>query len=202
MINAVIFDLGRVLVDIKFTAESLSFFGVNPKDTNMEKILDAAFKNELFRQFNTGKLTPKEFYYAFTKQHHFTMDFETFKQKWCSIFTPVEGMEELFLQVQKNYQVGLLSDTDPLHWNYCLEHFPFLRSIPRPTLSFEIGVLKPNPLCYQKAAQNVGFPPEECLFIDDRPVNIEGAQKAGMQGIIFKDAKQLRAELKKFKVLY
>lgn len=201
MIKAVIFDLGRVLIDVKFNAERLKFFDINPNDENMETILEAAFKNPLFRQFNTGKLLPNEFYREFTSQHGLNMDFKTFKQKWCSIFEPVEGMEELFLSVQMNYPVGLLSDTDPLHWNYCLKHFPFLRSISRPTLSFEIGALKPAALCYQKAAENVGFAPNDCLFIDDRPINIEGAKKMRMQGILFENTLQLKTKLRELKII-
>ncbi|MBQ3316670.1 MAG: HAD-IA family hydrolase, partial [Spirochaetales bacterium] len=32
-----------------------------------------------------------------------------------------------------------------------------------------------------------GLKADECVFIDDYPVNIEGARAAGMNGIVFKD---------------
>ncbi|RLD16653.1 hypothetical protein DRI50_01300 [candidate division KSB1 bacterium] len=195
-VQAIIFDLGRVLVDVKFNRESLEFFGVRPEDRNMEQILTAAFNNPLFRAYNMGKISTDDFYRAFIEEHQLQMDFETFKTKWCSVFAPVDGMESLFWQVKKRYPVGLLSDTDPLHWNYCLEHFPFLQSIEKPTLSFEIGALKPEAVCYIKAAQNVGLPPERCLFIDDRPVNVQGAKAVGMQAIVFEGAGPLKEKLR------
>ncbi len=197
-IRAVIFDLGRVLVDVRFNRESLAFFGVKADDGDMEKILTAAFSNPLFRDYNMGRISTEAFYRAYCREHHLQMDFETFKEKWCSVFAPIEGMEALFRQVESRYPVGLLSDTDPLHWHYCVQHFPFLQSIERPTLSYEIGALKPAPVCYVKAAENVGHPPQQCLFIDDRVVNVQGAEAVGMAGIVFHDARQLKEELARY----
>lgn len=200
-VQAIIFDLGRVLIDVKFNRESLEFFGVNPEDKDMEKILTAAFNNPLFRDYNMGKISTADFYRAFIKEHHLQMDFEIFKQKWCSVFAPIEGMEALFRQLRVRYPVGLLSDTDPLHWEYCLYHFPFLQLIEKPTLSYEIGALKPMPVCYLKAAEKVGYAPEQCLFIDDRPMNVQGAKKMGMVGIVFQNAGKLKEALRKYDIL-
>jgi len=201
MVKAVIFDLGRVLVDVKFRKESLRFFGLPPELTDMKLILDNAFKNELFRRFNMGQLTPHEFYRAFCAEHGLEVSFDQFREIWCSVFAPMPEMEKLFYQVQARYRVGLLSDTDPIHWEYCRQHFPFLQTIPRPTLSFEIGALKPDPQCYITAAKNVDCRPEECLFIDDRPQNVEGAQKTGMQAVLFEGAAVLRRTLVRLKIL-
>jgi putative hydrolase of the HAD superfamily len=201
MIKAVIFDLGRVLVDVKFRKESLSFFGLPAETSDMELILNNAFKNTLFRRFNMGQLTPHEFYRAFCAEHGLDVSFDQFKEIWCSVFVPMPEMEKLFYEVQTRYPVGLLSDTDPIHWEYCRQHFPFLQTIPKPTLSFEIGALKPDPLCYIKAAENVGYRPDECLFIDDRPQNVEGAQKTGMQAVLFEGAVSLRQTLVRLKIL-
>ncbi len=200
-IKAVIFDLGRVIIDVKFNPQTLKFFGIDSDTRDAEKILGKAFQNELFRKFNAGRISAKEFYRAFNKQFDLNLDYEAFAQKWCDIFEPVEGMEELFLKVKQKLPVGILSDTDVLHWNYCLKNFPFLRLIEKPTLSFEIGALKPDAICFRKAAQNVGYLPEQCLFIDDRPVNVEGARRTGMQAIVFENAARLKEELKSFGII-
>ncbi len=197
-IRAVIFDLGRVLVDVRFNRESLTFFGVKDDDGDMEKILTAAFSNPLFRDYNMGRISTEAFYQAYCQQHRLQLDFETFKEKWCSVFAPIEGMENLFVRIKTHYSVGLLSDTDPLHWQYCRQHFPFLQSIKHPTLSYEIGALKPAPVCYLKAAENTGFAPDQCLFIDDRPINVQGAQRVGMAGIVFENALQLENALRRY----
>lgn len=198
-IKAIIFDLGRVLVDVRFDRQTAKFFGVNTdKPEDAASILDKAFQNELFRKLNKGEISSFQFYQAFIKDFNLKIDYDTFVKFWCDVFAPIPGMEDLFWQVKRKYPVGLLSDTDELHWNYCREQFPFLKSIEKPTLSFEIGALKPEAKCYLKAAENVGFEVDECLFIDDREVNVQGAQKVGMQAILFNGPEKLKEDFKKF----
>lgn len=62
-------------------------------------------------------------------------------------------------------------------------------------VSYEIGVLKPAPEIYMVAAAKLGMPPEACIMIDDIPRNVEGAEAAGMKGIVYGSNDQLAAEL-------
>ncbi len=49
----------------------------------------------------------------------------------------------------------------------------------------EEGIRKPHPEIYRRAARALGLPPERCLFVDDLPVNLEGARAVGMQAFHF-----------------
>jgi putative hydrolase of the HAD superfamily len=42
-------------------------------------------------------------------------------------------------------------------------------------------VLKPDPRIYHLVLDRLGLPAEQCLFVDDQPGNIEGAETVGMQ---------------------
>jgi putative hydrolase of the HAD superfamily len=42
------------------------------------------------------------------------------------------------------------------------------------------GVLKPDPGAFSQGAEALGLPPEQIVFLDDMPWNVEGAQRAGM----------------------
>ena len=54
-----------------------------------------------------------------------------------------------------------------------------------------IGVAKPDPRVYAHAAEQVGVPPERCLFIDDSAENVEAARVAGMQAVHFRESADL-----------
>jgi putative hydrolase of the HAD superfamily len=54
---------------------------------------------------------------------------------------------------------------------------------------------KPDPLIYQLALGITQRAPEECIFIDDRPANLEPAKALGMRTILFRSAEELRASL-------
>ena len=58
-----------------------------------------------------------------------------------------------------------------------------------------LGVRKPDESIYRLVLQTTQRTPEECIFIDDREVNLECPRELGINTILFKDAAQLRAEL-------
>lgn len=63
-----------------------------------------------------------------------------------------------------------------------------------------VGLRKPEEGIYRLALQITQQPPEQCCFIDDRPLNLEAAQRLGMQVIRKENVAQLRGELEKLGV--
>ena len=63
-----------------------------------------------------------------------------------------------------------------------------------------LGLRKPNEAIYRVVLQIVQRSPEECLFIDDREVNLEVPRKLGLRTIQFQDATALRATFVEFGV--
>ena len=60
-----------------------------------------------------------------------------------------------------------------------------------------LGVKKPEHTIYRLASQITQRAPDECLFIDDRALNLECAQLLGMRTIHYQDPAQLRQELQR-----
>lgn len=190
-IKAIIFDLGNVLIKVDFERMLIN----HTNDTtgkSAHEIMESAHNDDLFRQFCTGELDSEEFYKRLNKRYNLNMSFQLFKEKWCDIFELVEGMPELVADLSHNFKIGLLSDTDPIHWQYVLSEYPFLQSIENPTLSYEVGYMKPHPDMFKLAAKNVKHSFNECLFIDDRRINVEGARKRGIHAIQFENLKQIK----------
>jgi len=61
--------------------------------------------------------------------------------------------------------------------------------------SFQLGMAKPNPAIYRHTLAELSVQPEETLFIDDKPANIEAAQALGIQAIEFSTVERLRTDL-------
>lgn len=55
-------------------------------------------------------------------------------------------------------------------------------------LSGEVGLRKPQPEIYRVTARRLDVEPEECVFVDDLPANVEGARAVGMAGVLHRDA--------------
>jgi putative hydrolase of the HAD superfamily len=63
-----------------------------------------------------------------------------------------------------------------------------------------LGVGKPDQRIFQLAMEITQRSPDECLFVDDRALNVEVAQGLGMGGIQYQNATQLRSELRRFEI--
>jgi putative hydrolase of the HAD superfamily len=57
-------------------------------------------------------------------------------------------------------------------------------------LSSEVGMTKPDIEIYMYAASQLGLKPDECVMVDDTRSNVEGAEMAGMHGVVFTDVRQ------------
>jgi putative hydrolase of the HAD superfamily len=62
-------------------------------------------------------------------------------------------------------------------------------------ISGQVGLRKPDPEIYLLAADKIGARAEDCVFVDDFNVNVEGAQAVGMTGILHEDARTTIAAL-------
>jgi putative hydrolase of the HAD superfamily len=61
--------------------------------------------------------------------------------------------------------------------------------------SFQLHMAKPDPAIYRHLLKELGTRPEETLFLDDKPVNVEAARALGIHAIEFTTIERLRADL-------
>ncbi len=192
-IDTVIFDLGRVMVTIapcrpKFAA-LMRAIGVAP-----EEAFARFWRAPEVLAHNTGEISSEQFYQMVRDRFGLDYSWPEFAEAWSDLFEPMPGMEELFTQAAATRKVGILSDTDPLHWRQARKVLPCLDRA-APTLSYIVGKVKPDAAMYRAAAENCGAAPNRCVFIDDLEGNVQGARDAGMVAVQFTNAEALRREL-------
>lgn len=97
----------------------------------------------------------------------------------------------------KRYFVAALNN-EPLELNqYRIEAFDLRRNFLVFFSSCYVRARKPEETIFRVALEVTQRPPEQCLFIDDRPLNLESPRRLGMNTIHYQSAEQLRAELRK-----
>jgi len=72
---------------------------------------------------------------------------------------------------------------------------PFSRYFEQVFVSAELGLLKPDPEIYRHVARELGIDPGDMVFVDNKKVNVEGAESIGVTGHHFVGVPQLRAFL-------
>ena len=199
-IKAVIFDIGRVLLDVNLTKGVFKFLDL-PKGATDLKILNELLDDQVFVEFSKGVISSHDFYDDFRAKTDLNLSYDEFVYHWQNIFKPIDGMALLCSQLSEKYEIGILSDIDTLHWKAVQNELVIFKKVKKPTLSYEVGYMKPQREIYGIAAKNVNQPPENCLFIDDREVNVKGAIEYGMQSIQFVGLKQLHNDLRERRLL-
>lgn len=79
-------------------------------------------------------------------------------------------------------QVGILSDAMP-SFPHVVRNHEVRQYIDALVISTEIGAAKPNEKMYLEICKKLNAAPEDCLFVDDRVCNLEGAMKVGMRAV-------------------
>lgn len=191
----VLFDLGNVLVRIHPEA-FLQSLGI---DTPENRKVYGPKVIEIVKRYESGGDSTEQYLSRLEGllnhgEFHFVRE-QIEKAMLAVIGKPIEGMEDLVQRVAAGNRVGLLSNTNPLHYHLCLENLPVLRHIPVHFLSYQLLALKPEPAIYHAVMEAIELPAGEILFIDDSEENVAAAQKIGMQGIRFTERAKLDQEL-------
>jgi putative hydrolase of the HAD superfamily len=196
VMKSVIFDLGQVLVPFDFHrayAKMETFSGLPAAE--VRRRINAT---DLYRRFECGLIAPQDFADEICSLLGASIGFGDFCDLWTSIFLPDTSISDVFIEgLASNYRLVLLSNTNVIHFEMVRATYPLLRHFREFVLSYEVGVMKPEPLIYQKAIAAAGCRPDECVFIDDIEENVIAARREGIDAVHFLSGEQIQGELRK-----
>ncbi len=102
-----------------------------------------------------------------------------------------------FIQsLRPRYKIGILSNAWSDARSIHNARFKFDTWVDVAIYSAEVKLLKPDPRIYQLALAQLEIPADECVFVDDKLVNVQAAQALGMNGIQHKGAQQTISDIK------
>jgi epoxide hydrolase-like predicted phosphatase len=93
------------------------------------------------------------------------------------------------------YRTGLLTNAGPRRRQDLTERFGVSDLFDVMVVSSEEKIAKPEPEIYRMTARRLDVAPDECVFVDDQKINVDGADRVGMVGIHFTSAYELSASL-------
>ena len=195
-IQAIIFDIGRVLVrvDVSRSMQSLAQ-GVS---LSPQEIWTAIEKDPRWPDWQEGRISPRDWHLHLSKRLGGSLSFEEFTEAWNRALDPQPLQDNsLFEALRKNYRLGLLSNTDSIHVAHLEATFDFFRFFPKPvrTYSCVVGSSKPSPLIFRDALKSVRVNAENAIFVDDVEAYVAAARSLGLQGVQYQNPAQLRADL-------
>lgn len=192
--KVIVFDYGGVIARIdrrpvlKYISESLEKGNRKvKKDFASEKLYQAFNKPKSFWEEYAGRSLPETWF----------RELEDLKKL---VIQEIPGMKELLTKIKsQGIQIAILSNTNT-HRARFIESMGGYDLFDPILLSCYLEAKKPEPKVYEKLLKSLGSHAKECLFIDNRPCNVEASRKFGIDGIVFQSVDKLKEELKKREV--
>lgn len=196
MIKNLIFDFGKVLVDYDFFNTIRRYFNTQEDlDEFAELFTSLDFLNKCDKEEIPFKQLIQQQQMAYPK---FEYQLQKFYDEYVQFVTgEIPGMRDLLTRLrQEGFKLyGLTNWCSKVH--EVMKDWEILNMLDGLVISSDEHLIKPDTAIYLRLCEKYGLKPEECLFTDDKAINIEGAIKAGMEGILFVDAQQYEQELRR-----
>lgn len=185
-IEAVVFDLGQVLIQVEVgrSLQEVARRTSLPAQAVGERL---ARNMALFEAFEVGAFEPSEFHRRMTAALGVPLDFEAFETVWNSVFAgEIESTAALArkLQAEARVRVAALSNTNAIHVEHMRRTWPLFSELNNVFLSNEIGKRKPQPAAFRYVLDALDVKPERTVFIDDLEENVAAARALGMHGVV------------------
>lgn len=185
VIKNIVFDLGGVIMTLDPAEALRRFKALGLSDA--ERYLDSYTQSGIFGNLEEGKITAEDFRSKLSSLTGHELTFDECKHAWLGYRkdVPQRNLDLLKELRAKGYRLILLSNTNPFMMDWALssefdgkgsslnDYFDALY------LSYRLGIMKPAPDFFSQVLDNENILPEETLFVDDGPRNVEAAGKLG-----------------------
>lgn len=175
-IKVVLFDLGGVLVQLNGLPFEDEWF----PDPKIKPVLHEWTIADTYRRFESGKATALEFADFTIDELSLKTDSTAFLDKFKQWPGPLfSGVLDVIKKLRQQNKVAIYSNISDLHWPRLMREMQLEGHFDHYFASYQIGFAKPDPQGFLYVAEQMGYQPEQILFIDDNAANVESAKKLG-----------------------
>lgn len=184
-IKNIAFDLGGVVLALSYEQAVRRFEEIGLADARQR--LDAFEQKGIFGDLESGKITAEDFRRELSKLVGRELTAEDCSWAWHGYvdYVPKRNLEAIQSLRTRGYKVCLLSNTNPFMMQWADKDFdgeghPISYFFDAMYLSYECKVMKPRREIFEQMLEGQQARPEETLFVDDGPRNVEAAAALGM----------------------
>jgi glucose-1-phosphatase len=193
--DALLFDIGRVVLDIDFGRVMqiwAGHAGCAPADLTARFVV-----NDSFRHHETGRIDDAAFFQALRQSLGIGISDAQFLEGWNAIFAgEMPGVAPLLSRAATRLPLYAFSNTNPAHVaHFSRTYADVLGHFREIYLSSSIGLRKPAAEAYHHVASAIGVPASRIVFFDDSADNIAGARAYGLTAVHVKSSDDVASAL-------
>ena len=182
--QALVFDLGGVLVDIDFDRAFRAWSKYSA--LSLETLKERFHFDEQYQRHERGEIESHEYFTHVTSLLSLSASIDEVATGWNSIFVgEVSGTLRLVEYARRSLPCYVLTNTNATHMARWTELFPNVTAaVDSVFASHHIGRRKPERAAFDHVCLALGLTPQSLLFFDDSLENVNGASDAGLQSIL------------------
>lgn len=193
--EALLFDLGRVVLDIDFSRTLQSW----ARDAGCEPAQLAArfLPDELYRRHEKGEISDAAFFAGLRSSLGIEISDTEFAEGWNATFVgEMPGIHQLLGRAARHLPLYAFSNTNVPHVAYfSAQYAEVLGHFRKIFLSSTIGLRKPDAEAYDHVVQAIGVPAARIVFFDDLAENIRGARARGLKAVLVNSSDDVASAL-------
>jgi glucose-1-phosphatase len=194
-IEALLFDLGGVLLDIDFERAFARWAECAACDP---ALLRGRFsQDDAYKRHEIGAISVDEYFASLRTSLGVDISNAAFLAGWNAIFVgEMPGMAELLAEAAARYPLYIFSNSNPTHEFFWSRRFAgLLGHFKQVFVSSTIGLRKPDPAAYRAVVAAIGVPAERTVFFDDIRENVGAAQSCGLHAFQVRSSVEVAAAL-------
>jgi putative hydrolase of the HAD superfamily len=193
--DALLFDLGRVVLDFDF--QRAAALWAHHGKCDIADIKARFCVDEALRQYESGKLDDATYFAGLRKMLGVDMTHEQLLEGWNAVFIgEMPGIAPLLARAARRLPLYALSNTNPPHIaHFSKAYADVLGHFRELYLSSTIGLLKPDRAAYDHVVKAIGAPAPRIVFFDDVADNIAGARAYGLSAVHVKSSEDVARAL-------
>ena len=182
-VDVLLFDLGRVVLDINF--DSVMATWAEHAGCASADLASRFVVNDSFKHHETGRIDDAAFFADLRQSLGIGLSDAQFLEGWNAIFAgEMPGIAPLLAGAAQRLPLYAFSNTNPAHVAHFSQAYAgVLGHFREIFLSSSIGLRKPDAEAYDHVVQAIGVPASRILFFDDSAANIEGARARGLRAV-------------------
>lgn len=199
MIRTIIFDIGNVLADFNWRAYLDSFALPEQEDRIVERTL---FLSPLWAEIDRGRLSDEELLAQICKgaPEQEMLIRRVYSGAGMAVSQNAYAPGLLKRLKELGYQIYILSNYGKTFYEERLSNFEFLRYSDGQVISYQEQYIKPEPEIYQILLSRYQICPEEAVFFDDLPKNLETAKTFGINTVQVRGYESIEEGLRNFDI--
>jgi putative hydrolase of the HAD superfamily len=197
-IQAVIFDFGGVLYYLPDRSWIRRWKRVlNLKDESaLLTMIAAPQESKLLMDILVGEIPEDEMWNQFAIDFRIRPELmQRIRRAFMSKRRINQRLADYLASLRTRYTTAILSNAGSDARRLFTEVFHFHKIVDEMIISAEERVAKPDRRIYEIAIEKLGIKPQEAVFVDDFPENIEAANDFGMHGVLFENNEQVISDV-------